>query len=118
MRRLPSGRYQARYSRDGVWHNAPTTFTNKRDADAFLASTRADVERGTWLDPEAGKIKLSDYADRWLAERPDLRPRTKEQYEILLRRHIAPTLGDVELSKLSPSRIRSWHAALLSSTTS
>jgi integrase len=114
VRRLPSGRYQARYSRDGTWRAAPTTFTTKRGADAFLAATRADVERGTWLDPEAGKIKLADYAKRWLAERPELRPRSREQYEILLRLHILPELGDLDLSKLSTSRVRSWHAGLLS----
>jgi integrase len=95
-----------------VWRTGPTTFTTKRDADAFLAATRADMERGTWLNPEVGKVKFGDYARRWLDERPDLRPRTREQYEILLRLHITPALGDVELSKLSPARIRSWHAGL------
>jgi hypothetical protein len=54
VRRLPSGRYQARHRVDGVWRAAPTTFTTKRDADAFLATTRADLERGTWVDPDAG----------------------------------------------------------------
>jgi hypothetical protein len=110
--RLLSCRDQARYSHDAIWHTAPTTFTTKRDADAFLAATRADLERGTWLDPEAGRIRLRDCAQR-LDERLDLRPRTREQCEILLRRHIVPTLGDAELSNLSPSRVRSSHATLL-----
>jgi integrase len=102
-----------RYSRDGKWHTAPTTFTTKRDADAYLATTRADLERGTWLDPEAGKMLLRDYAQRWLADRPALRPRSREQYEILLRLHILPQLGDYELSKVNPSRLRTWHAGLI-----
>jgi integrase len=114
VRRLPSGRYQARYRLDGTWRIAPTTFTTKRDADAFLAATRADVERGTWLDPDAGRIRLADYANRWLAERPELWPRSREHYQILLRLHILPDLGNIDLSKLSPSRVRSWHAGLLS----
>ena len=38
---------------------------------------RADLERGTWIDPDAGRITLSEYAWSWLAERPDLRPRTR-----------------------------------------
>jgi integrase len=114
---LPSGRYQARHRVDGVWRAAPTTFTTKRDAEAFLAASRADLERGTWVDPSAGRIQLRTYAQTWLEQRPNLRPRTREQYEILLRRHILPGLGDVELSKLSPSKVRTWHSELLNSGT-
>ena len=39
-RKLPSGKYQARYSVDGTWHRAETTFRTKREADAYLASVR------------------------------------------------------------------------------
>jgi hypothetical protein len=42
VRKLPSGKFQARYYVNFVWHTAPTTFRTKREADAFLASVRAD----------------------------------------------------------------------------
>jgi integrase len=113
IRKLPSGRYQARYRVDRRWRAAPTTYRTKRDADAFLAATRADLERGTWHDPEAGKIQLRTYATRWLEERPTLRPRTREVYEANLRLHILPTLGDVDLNKITPTRVRAWHSELL-----
>jgi integrase len=113
VRRLPSGRYQARYRVDVVTHVAPSTFTTKRDADAFLARVRTDIERGVWVDPEAGRVTLRDYATRWLAERPNLRPRTVELYEGELRLHILPAIGDVELGQLSSARVRTWHAAML-----
>lgn len=117
VRRLPSGRYQAHYRVDGVWVTAPTTYRTKRDADIFLASTRADIERGTWINPNAGKVTLTAYTKTWLAERPNLRPRTRELYDILLRRHILPFLGDAELSKLAPGRVRTWHSKLVSAET-
>jgi hypothetical protein len=41
---------------------APSTFASKRDADAFLARVRTDMERGTWVNPDAGKIALREYA--------------------------------------------------------
>lgn len=113
VRKLPSGRYQAHYRVNRVWYTAPTTYRTKRDADIFLAATRADIERGTWINPNAGKITLDDYAKKWRTERPNLRPRTQELYEILLRRHIIPVLGSTELSKLAPGRIRTWHANLV-----
>ncbi len=113
VRKLPSGRYQVRYRVDGQELGAPQTFRTKSEADAWLAAARADLERGTWIDPEAGRITLEEYAWRWLAERPNLRPRTSELYESELRLHILPVLGRVELRHLSSARVRSWHSELL-----
>lgn len=113
VRRLASGRYQARYRLHGQEFVAPGTFRTKRDADAFLAHVRADVERGTWVNPEAGRITLTEYAWRWLEERPGLRPRTRELYESELRLHILPALGQLELVNLTTSRVRTWHAQML-----
>jgi integrase len=92
---------------------APRTFRTKREAHAFLARTRADLERGAWIDPNAGKVPLADYAWHWLDERPSLRRRTQELYEGLLRLHVLPLLGDTPLNGLRPATIRTWHAALL-----
>ena len=114
VRKLPSGRFQARYCVDLAWHNAPTTFRTKREADAYLASVRADVDRGSWIDPDAGKVTFEEYSSRWLAERPQLRPRTRELYEGQLRLHILPVLGETELGQITPSRIRTWRADMIS----
>ena len=56
VRRVSSGRFQAKYRVAGVLHLAPHTFRTKREAHALLAGARADVERGAWVDPDAGKI--------------------------------------------------------------
>ena len=112
-RKLPSGRWQARYRVDGVWRAAPTTYRTKGDADAFLAATRADLERGTWVPPERGNIALRAYAEQWLKDKPNLRPRSREQYEINLRLHINPVLGDADLSKITPGMVRTWRASML-----
>lgn len=44
IRLLPSGNYQARYSMDGELINAPTTFTDRDDAEAWLTDERRKVE--------------------------------------------------------------------------
>ncbi len=88
---MPSGRFQARYCIDLVWHSARTTFRTKRVTDAYLASVRSEVDRGSWIDPDADKVTFDEYSSRWLAERPHLRPRTRELYEGELRPHILPS---------------------------
>ncbi len=113
VRKLPSGRYQARYQVDHQTFRAPTTFATKREADDFLAGVRADLRRGLWIDPAAASVTLRDYAWDWLGQHPGLRPRTRELYESELRLHILPVLGDVGLGDLTVARVRSWRAGLL-----
>ena len=90
------------------------SFRTKREAETFAAREKADRSRGAWVDPRQTTISVKQYADRWMC-RPDLRPRTRELYEGLLRLHIYPMLGRVELGKLSPSAVRQWRAALIAS---
>jgi hypothetical protein len=112
VRKLPSGRYQARYvTPDGETVTAPTTFATKGDAGRFLDSIRTDLERGQWIDPNAGRVTLAEFARRWLKERP-LRPRTKELYAGLLELHVLPSLGETGLNRLTAAKVRTWHADL------
>src|SRR5450755_3088351 len=76
VRKLPSGRYQARYAGpDGLDRPAPETFATKRDAETWLVTTEAEILADDWINPDAGRIPFGDYADQWIDERPDLRPK-------------------------------------------
>ena len=93
VRQLPSGRWQARYpGPDGLMRPAGRTFDTRTDAERWLSVTEAEILRGDWLDPDAGRVPLSEYAAKWIAERP-LAPKTVDSCETLLRLHIRPTLG-------------------------
>ncbi|MEV8606868.1 tyrosine-type recombinase/integrase [Amycolatopsis sp. NPDC051373] len=111
VRQLPSGRWQARYpGPDGITRTAPNTLDTKRTAERWLSEVETQIAHGDWIDPERAKRKLRDYADQWITERPGLRPRTVELYKWLLRKHIDPGLGGVELGKLSPALVRQWRS--------
>jgi integrase len=114
VRKLPSGRYQVRYpGPDGRMRNGGETYPTRPLALRALAIIEGQVARGEWIDPERGKVLVRDYADRWIAQRPKLRPRTVDLYRWLLGRHITPYLGGVALAKLSTSMVREWRAELI-----
>jgi integrase len=110
VRKLPSGRYQVRYTGpDGITRPAPHTFRTKTDADIWLTQTETAIHRDDWINPDAGQEQLGAYATSWVAERPKLRPTTRRRYACLVRRHIAPYLGHLAVAEVRERHIRRWH---------
>jgi integrase len=127
VRKLPSKRWQARYTGpDGKTHSAkdsagkPLTFETRRDAEAWLSLRQSEIVRKKWV-PEAedgnapAALTLRVYADAWLIDR-DLAVRTRELYAALLTNHIYPTFGDTALTEITSPEVRKWHAALIKRT--
>ena len=114
IRKLPSGRWQARYrAPDGLRRSAPSTFTRKSDAARWLTLTEAEMLDGGWIDPDAGRVLLADYAATWINERPGLRPKTLQLYRYLLRRHLMAQLGGHTVASITEADVRRWRADLL-----
>jgi len=112
IRRLGPGRWQASYVVDGKRHNGPIRFQTKADANAYLSEVETGLRRGGWVDPTAGKESLKSYADSWLSQRHDLRPRTAEDYQSLLALRIYPALGHLGISRITPVIVREWYVQL------
>ncbi|MGW6354859.1 tyrosine-type recombinase/integrase [Streptomyces sp. NPDC055092] len=114
VRKLPSGRYQARYpGPDGALRPADRTFATTTDADRWLAKKRIEIEEGRWLDPAEGQTTVRDWGARWLAAvSPQLKHATQASYRSLIGSCINPVLGDRELSSLRPITITEWVAQM------
>lgn len=110
IRKLPSGRYQARYWHLGKQVPADVTFATKADARAWLATMETDLLSGRHVDPSSGRERFGVFAERWLEAR-DLRPRTRDTYASQLA-HILSEFESVELRKITPSAVRAWHGRL------
>ena len=110
VRKLPSGRFQCRYWHLGEQVAAPTTFTTKADANAWLAAVETDIRRGEHVDPRAGAERFGAYAQQWLDER-GLKPRTRETYDSQIK-WILSTFADVRLNDITPPAVRSWYGKL------
>lgn len=114
VRQLTSGRWQARYpGPDGLDRPAPETFATKTDAEVWLTLKEAEIRSDDWINPDAGKVSLAEYAATWIDERPGLRPKTEELYRYLLRRHLSQVLGSVTIAEIQPGHVRRWRKELL-----
>jgi integrase len=113
IRKLPSGRYQARYWHLGKQASSGATFATKGDARAWLATVETDLRRGDHFDSSAGSMRFDAYAEQWMEDRP-LRPRTRETYESQLK-HILNGFARAELRDIAPADVRAWHGQLAKS---
>ena len=91
------------------------TFERKKDADAYHASVKIDVSRGTHT-PESRSITVVEAAQLWLTtcENHGLGRTTLTMYRQHVHLHIVPYLGRVKLSQLSTTLIRDFEDKLRS----
>lgn len=111
VRKLGSGRWQARYIAAGGSERAKN-FDRKIDAERFIAAVETDKLRGEWVDPRRGRVRFGDYAQDWLGGKVDLLPGTVDKVTRHLRRHILPAFGAREIAGIQPADVRRWVATL------
>lgn len=109
--RRANGRYRARYvGPDKRWKSK--TFDRKIDAERWLRHQLSSVDRGEWIDPALRQTRFADLADRWLTTIVGLRPKTRANYESLLRTHVLPQFGEHKLAQVHRVAAREWLAGL------
>jgi integrase len=87
---------------------------NKGEAHTFLRAKLTELEGGVLID--AKKITVTDYLDRWLETvKPNVSPKTHQRYAEVCRKTIAPRIGSLILSKLTPPQISTAYTEALTS---
>jgi integrase len=106
-------RWRVRYT-DPAGKERSRSFDRKADATTFLNATAADVARGTWVDPAAGKLTLRAYIEQTYLPSQVTEATTIQAVESRFRTRILPGLGDYTLGQLAsqPSVIRNWMTGL------
>ena len=98
-------RWRVRY-RDDLAKHRTRSFRIRTEAERFAREVERDLDHGTYVDPSAGQVTFEDFARRWLSSAPDLRPRTRENYDGIIRNHLIPAFGKTPLSRLRPEHFR------------
>jgi integrase len=106
------GKWVARW-RDADGKQRSRAFDRKLDAGNFLAGLRADLMRGSYIDPRERKITLKSYAEqRWLPAQVHLRPNSASLYASHVANHVIPLLGDRPLGSLRRPDCTAFVAAI------
>lgn len=122
IRKLPSGRYQARYTApNGAYITAPKTFAAKIHAEAWLGDRKREIDANLWnpaaIERRRPRGTFGDYAQQWLETRQvggrPIKARTKAHYTGILKRSLLPAFGRRELTAITPADVRKWYAKTL-----
>lgn len=120
LRRLPSGRWQARYTGPDLRvYKGPRTWESQDDAVGWLRAEERLIEMELWRPPDARdvarqaqSVRVTDYAQRWTSQRK-LKPTTRRQYECYRDNHLDGTsLGDMPIGTVTLADVRDWWAEL------
>ena len=123
IRKLPSGKYQVRFTDpNGDRRTARTTFATKAAAEFELTRIRGAIESGTWhvdetpqsgdLDPRT--ITIRELANYWRAQQVSskgnpLSPTTLREYQRLIESTLR-TFADQPIRAITRQQIEKWRA--------
>ncbi len=106
---FPRGGWKASYRGPDGKERSKTRRT-RTEAETWLATQQADLSRGVYVDPAAGRVTFATYAEQWMAVQP-WRPSTRDATKAGLRR-ILPTFGERPLRSLRTSELQAWAIGL------
>ena len=86
---------------------------SKKDAQRYLNKVHREIDLGEFVEPSDQPLRdyLSEWVESTLAAR--VTPKSRSDYESLMRLYIEPALGDRKLSQLSSAEIQRVYNGLI-----
>lgn len=107
VRRLPSGRWQARRCEADGTRVSLGSWRTRADAEHALVLAEADELRGERVLDSTGTV--AEWVDVWLAEGAHRwKPTTMRSNRSSVRTHVVPQLGSVPIAQINRRTIFSW----------
>lgn len=110
IRQRKDGIWEARYTigRDSQGKQLRKSIYGKSRSEVAKKLTKAlnDLNSGVYVEPS--KITVASWLDTWLEEykKPTVKPKTYESYEVLVRKHIKPSIGSILLKDLRAEQVQ------------
>ncbi|GGF73321.1 site-specific integrase [Paenibacillus albidus] len=106
FRKLKSGNWQARVSKDGEEFSIGT-YRTRKEAEIEAAKVEERIYYGQTLNDR--NMLFSEVVEIWMKhKRSNLKDSTFEQVETIVRLHILPYFGNKRIMKMRRSEIKDW----------
>lgn len=106
FRKLPSGKWQARVSRDGEEFSIGT-YRTKKEAEIEAAKVEERIYYGQTLNDR--NMRFGEVVDSWAVhKKSELKDSTYRQLEVILRLHIKPEFENKRIMKIRRNEIKQW----------
>lgn len=106
FRKLKSGKWQARVSRDGEEFSIGT-FRTKKEAEIEAGKVEERIYYGQTLNDR--NMLFDEVVDSWFAQKKnELKESTYRQIEVIVRLHIKPGFKNKRVMKIRRSDIKQW----------
>ncbi|MFC8501726.1 tyrosine-type recombinase/integrase [Pedococcus sp. NPDC057267] len=92
-------------------HRDSRTFTRRHDAVRWLTEQRAEIDRGSWLDPSRGQVHTGELFERWLATR-DVEGSTRRNDRAIWHAYCVGRFGRIPVASISAAMVKEWVAGL------
>ena len=107
IKKMASGKYQVRF-RDESKRQRAKSFARKKDAEAFEAKVKTEVNNGLWLDPVVAHENLEDIWIDFYELKKGKKKNTLIDYENIWRNHLAPRWGKVSVFRIDQIEFDKW----------
>jgi Phage integrase central domain len=104
-------RWDVRY-RDDTRRQRKRSFDRKLDAQRFARSVETDLLRGDWIDPRRAHEPFEQWAASWMATLGNRKPKTRENYESIVSRHLLPRFATTPIGAIDYPRVLAFVADL------
>ena len=99
IKKLANGRWEASY-RDPLGKERVKRRRRRAEADRWLASVKADLQRGDYVEPRLARTLFSAWADLWKSTTVHLKLKTQSDYESALRNHVLPAFANRSVASI------------------
>ena len=98
---------------DSTGRECQRTYSSKAPANRALKERIAQEARDELSDEAASRQRFALVARGWLeAASLEVKPRTADSYDALLRRHVLPEFGDRRIDVITSQEVQQWVTAL------
>jgi integrase len=75
-----------------------------------VAANETAKAKGEWIDPDRGRVTVSEWLPTWFATKATLKPKTRIAYESVVERWVLPRWGAVPLNRIAHADVVAWVA--------